>query len=189
MSATAQAYGLIPAYHPSGQNRANKYSITASYTTAIYKGALVKLDTAGGIQNGDGTSDAIGVFAGCEYVDPTGKPTVSAYWPGLASCTNIVAYVYDDQQTVYRVGVGGNASSYTTAVIGDQDDVANNTVGSATTGMSSASLTGAPVGAGTQAQVRIIGFYDGVYNATTNPYPQVLVQISQHQYTADKAAI
>lgn len=189
MSATAQAYGLIPAYHPAGQNRANKYSITPAYTTAIYKGALVKLVTAGGIENGDGSTDALGVFAGCEYIDPTGKPCVSAHWPGTASCTNIVAYVYDDQQTVYRVGVGGNASSYTTAAIGDQVDVANNTAGSATTGLSSASLTGALIGAAAQAQVRIVGFYDGVYHATDNPYPQVLVQIAQHQFTADKAAI
>jgi hypothetical protein len=38
--------------------------------------------------------------------------------------------------------------------------------------------------------VRIIGYLNGeVYNATTNPYPTVLCQISQHQFVADKAGV
>ena len=67
MATTAQTYGLIPAYHPSGQSRATEYTIASTYTTAIYQGALVKLVTGGGIENGDGSTDAIGVFAGCNY--------------------------------------------------------------------------------------------------------------------------
>ena len=30
---------------------------------------------------------------------------------------------------------------------------------------------------------------DGPYDATTNPFPTVLVQIAQHQYVANKVAI
>lgn len=190
MATTAQTYGLIPAYHPSGQSRATEYTIASTYTTAIYQGALVKLVTGGGVENGDGSTDAIGVFAGCNYVDPTGKPRFSPNWPGLSGCTNIRARVYDDQQNVFRVGVSANASGYTLAAIGDQVDLANNTAGSAATGRSTASVAAAAVGAGTQAQLRVVGFVGGEpYDATTNPFPELLVQIAQHQYVADKAAI
>ena len=40
------------------------------------------------------------------------------------------------------------------------------------------------------AGFRIVGFgADGVYDATTNPFPSVLVQAATHQYTANKVAI
>lgn len=189
MGTTSQAYGLIPHYHPSGQSRANKYTIATGYGTAIYKGDLVKIHTDGTLNIGDGTTDAIGVFAGVEYVDANGKPTESPYWPASTTATNIVAYVYDDQQTVFRIGVTANASSYDQAAIGQQANVAI-AAGSTQTGVSGTSLTAAPEAAGQVAQVRIIGYLNGeVYNATTNPYPCVLCQISQHQFVADKAGV
>jgi hypothetical protein len=193
MSTTSQAYGLIPVYHPTGQNRANRYNILnnagTGYGTAIYKGDLVKLAADGTVNIGDGTSNALGVFAGCEYIDATGKPTTSAYWPAstaLLSGTAAVAYVYDDPQTVYKVGVTANASGYVQSAIGDQVDIANVGTGVVSTGQSSSSVAVAAVGTGAgPAQVRVIGFENGeIYNATTNPYPQLLVQIVQHQFLA-----
>ena len=192
MSTTSQSYGLIPAFHPSGQNRANKYNILnnsgTGYGTSIYKGDLVKVGTDGTVQIGDGTSNCLGVFAGCEYIDATGKPTESAYWPAstaLQSGSQVVAYVYDDPQTVFKVGVTANASSYVQTTVGDQVDIANVGSGSTVTGLSSSSITAAPIGTGGgPAQVRVIGFNDGIYDATTNPYPQLLVQIVQHQFLA-----
>ena len=192
MSTTSQAYGLIPVFHPSGQNRANKYNILnnsgTGYGTAIYKGDLVKVGTDGTVQIGDGSSNCLGVFAGCEYIDATGKPCESAYWPAstaLLSGSQAVAYVYDDPQTVFKVGVTANASSYVQTTVGDQVDIANVGSGSASTGLSSSSIAAAPVGTGGgPAQVRVIGFNDGIYDATTNPYPQLLVQIVQHQFLA-----
>ncbi len=193
MSTNSQAYGLIPVYHASGQNRANKYNILnnsgTGYGTAIYKGDLVKMGTDGTIQIGDGTSNCLGVFAGCEYIDATGKPTVSPYWPAstaLQSGSQAIAYVYDGVAgTTFRVGVTANASSYVQTTVGDQVDIANNGTGSATTGLSAGSITTAPVGSGAgPAQVRVVGFYDGIYDATTNPYPQLLVQIVQGQFLA-----
>lgn len=190
MSTTSQAYGLIPHYHPSGQSRANKYTILNSYNTAIYKGDLVKVHTDGTLNIGDGSTDAVGVFAGVEYVDANGKPNESPYWPGAQTgATNIVAYVYDDQQTVFRVGVTANASSYDQTAIGQQVDI-NIAAGTASNGVSGSSITVAPAAAGQVAQVRILGYLNAeVYNATTNPYPTVLCQISQHQFVADKAGV
>lgn len=194
MGTNSQAYGLIPAYHPSGQNRANKYNILnnagTGYGTSIYKGDLVMLDSGGNgtVEIGDGSSNCLGVFAGCEYIDATGKPVESAYWPAstaVQSGSQIVAYVYDDPNTVFKVGVTANAASYVQTAVGDQVDIANVGTGSTTTGLSAASITAAPVGNGAgPAQVRVIGFAEGIYDATTNPYPQLFVQIVQHQFLA-----
>lgn len=199
MSTTSQAYGLIPAYHPSGQNRANRYNILNSagtgYATSIYRGDLVEMDTGnnGTIELSDGSSACLGVFAGCEYIDPTGKPVESPYWPASTSVlsgSQIVAYVYDDPQNVYRIGVTANASSWVQAGVGDQVDMANGGTGSTSTGQSLGSVTGAPIGNGATACLRVLGFLNGeIYNATTNPYPQLLVQINQLQFAPNAAVV
>jgi len=196
MAQTAQAYGLVPAFHPTGQNRATQYTLLnnsgTGYGTAIYKGDLVKVGTGGQIEIGDGTSAALGVFAGCEYIDPTGKPVVSPYWPAstlVLSGSVIKAYVYDDPQTVYKVAVGGNASDYVVAAVGQQANI-NVAAGSTNTGISGSSITAALVAAGTAAQVRIIGAVNGeFYNATTNPYPELLVQINELQFAANAVGV
>lgn len=196
MASTALAYGMIPAYHPTGQARANKYNILnnsgTGYGTSIYKGDLVKIHTDGTLNIGDGTSPALGVFAGCEYVDTNGKPVESPYWPAstaVKSGTPIVAYVYDDAQIVYKIAVGGNASDYVQAAVGQQANV-NVAAGSTNTGVSGSSITAALVAAGTLAQVRIIGAVDGqFYDATSNPYPELLVQISELQFAPNAVGV
>ena len=189
MALTAQTYGLIPVYHSSGQSRAMLFNILPAYTTAIYKGSLVKINgTGGGIELGDGSTDALGVFAGCEYIDPTGKPCVSNYWPGTASCTNIKAYVYSDPATLFKVGVSANGSNFTQDVMGGEVDIANPTTGSTSSGLSTSSVTATPGAA--VAQVQVVGFADNLpYEAGTNPFPELIVRISQHQLAADKTGV
>ena len=86
-----------------------------------------------------------------------------------------------------------NANAYVQTVVGDQVDIANVGSGSTLTGHSTASITAAPVGNGNgPAQVRIVGFVNGeIYNATTNPFPEVFVEIVQHQFNsgAGQAAV
>ncbi len=196
MATTAQAYGLIPVFSDSGQTRAKKYNILnnagTGYGTAIFKGDLVKVGTNGTIEIGDGTSPALGVFMGCQYIDSTGKPVSSPNWvasTALQSGTEAVAWVIDDQNTMFRVGVGGNASDYVQAAVGQQCNVANNGTGSTSTGLSAASVTAALVAAGTLAQLRIEGFYDGIYDATNNPYPQLLVKLVEVQFAPNAVGV
>jgi hypothetical protein len=195
MATTALAYGLIPVNHPTGQNRATKYNILnnagTGYATSIYKGDLVKVHTDGTINIGDGTSAALGVFAGCEYIDATGRPVVSPYWPAsttVQSGSEIKAYVYDDPATIYRVGVTANASDYVQTAVGQQANVAM-VAGNVNTGVSASSVSAAIVAAGTAAQCRIVGFVDGIYDATTNPYPQLLVQINELQFAPNAVGV
>lgn len=196
MAQTAQAYGLIPVFSDYGQTRAKKYNILnnagTGYATSIYKGDLVKVGTNGTIEIGDGTSPALGVFMGCEYTDASGKPTESAYWPAstaLTAGTEVIAYVIDDQNTMFRIGVGGNASDYVQAAVGQQCNVANVGTGSTRTGLSASSVTAALVAAGTLAQLRIEGFYDGIYDATNNPYPQLLVKLVEVQFAPNAVGV
>jgi hypothetical protein len=195
MATTAQAYGLIPVNHPTGQSRASKYNILnnagTGYGTAIYKGDLVKVHTDGTINIGDGTSAALGVFAGCEYIDPTGKPVVSPYWPAstlVQAGSEIKAYVYDDPANVYRVGVTANASGYVQTAVGQQANVTI-AAGNVNTGISGSNVDAALVAAGTAAQCRIVGFFDGPYSATDNPFPQLLVQINELQFAANAVGV
>ena len=196
MAQTAQAYGLIPVFSDSGQTRAKKYTILnnagTGYGTAIYKGDLVKMHTDGTINIGDGTTPALGVFVGCEYIDATGKPVSSPYWPAstaLQSGSQAIAWVIDDQNTMFRIGVSGNASDYVQTAVGQQCNVADTGTGTVNTGLSSSSVSAAIVAAGTLAQLRIEGFYDGIYDATSNPFPQLLVKLVEVQFAPNAVGV
>jgi hypothetical protein len=196
MGTNAVAYGLIPVYHPSGQVRANLYTILnnagTGYGTAIYKGDPVRLGTNGTIEIGGGAATTnLGVFAGCEYVDTTGKPVVSAYWPASTAVlagSVIKAYVYDDPAIVYKVSTaGGTPSGYVQTAVGGQADVTV-AAGSVNTGISASYL--AAVQAGALGNVRIVGFLNNeIYNATTNPYPEVLVTFAEVQFAPNAVGL
>lgn len=189
MATTASPYGFILRKHPTGQSRANTYTLVNTATTIGY-GDPVKLGTDGLIVIAAATDDILGIFAGVQYNDATGKPTYSKNWPGSTSgATNIVAYVYDDPENVFEVQVGAGGTGYVQAVIGAQADVVI-AAPNATTGQSTSYLNATPEAGGAQGQFRVIAFGpDGVYDATLNPFPTVLVQIAQHQYVANKVGI
>lgn len=190
MATTASPSGFTLRLHPSGQSRANAYTIDASYNTAIGYGDGVILNTNGTITVGAADADLAGVFAGVHYVDAAGKPVYAKRWPGAVSgATNIVAYVYDDPDNVYEAQFAASASGAVQAAIGDQTDLVAGTP-NATTGMSAQALNATLKGAGAQGQFRIVGFGpDGVYHATTNPFPTALVKIARHQFVSNKVAV
>lgn len=186
MSATAAPYGFIPVSHPSGDARAKPYKIGTGYAANIFKYAPVLLNTDGTINAGTTGTALLGVFAGCEYTDATGKPTVSPFWPTGTTATNITAWVWDDPQIEYSVQSNGSIPQ---TAIGDQADLVNPTTGSTSTGLSQASLNSTLAGAASQKQFRIIDFDRDVANAAADAYTKVIVKIAQHQFVADKTAI
>ena len=112
MSSTSAPFGFRASFHNSGQMRPKAYTITSGTAVNIFSGDPVKLTSDGVIALGTsdgsrtGTTDGItllGVFAGCQYNDATGKPVVSPFWPASTSATNIVAWVYDEPETLYDV--------------------------------------------------------------------------------------
>lgn len=190
MALTASPFGFLLRKHPTGQSRANAYTINATYATAIGYGDAVILNTDGTLTVGTATNDLIGVFAGVHYKDATGKPNFRKSWPGaVAGATDIVAYVYDDPDNIYEVQVEAGGSAYVQTAIGTQSDLIAGTP-NVVTGHSTMALDKDVESAAAQGQFRIVGFgNDGPYDATTNPFPTVLVQIAQHQYVANKTAI
>lgn len=190
MALTASPFGFIARKHPTGQTRANAFKIAATYNTAIGYGDAVKLVTAGTVEAAAATEDMVGIFAGVEYTDATGKPVMSKSWPGAVSgATNITAWVYDDPENVFEVQVATGGTGYVQTVIGAQADVVVGTP-NAVTGHSTSALNATPEIAAAQGQFRVIALGpDGIYDATTNPFPTVLVQIAQHQYVASKVGL
>lgn len=189
MTAALAPFGFRPAYNPIGLERAKKYTIAGGYVNAIYKGMPVILNTNGTIVAGTAAADLVGVFAGCEYVDATGKPNVSPFWPAaqaIQANTVPVAWVYDDPNEVYEVQSDGSIAQ---TAVGDQADVSNVTNGSVATGLSASTLSATLAGVGVQAQFRIVGFGQQVDNVPGDAFTVVQVQIARHQYIANKVAV
>lgn len=189
MALTASPSGFVLRKNQTGQSRANAYTIGTGYASAIGYGDPVLLNTDGTLNIATAGVDIVGIFAGVQYTDATGKPTFSKNWPASTTATNIIAYVYDDPTNVFEVQVGASGSGYVQTAIGAQ---ANAVFAApvAATGQSASYLNATLIAAASQGQFRIVGFgSDGIYDATLNPFPSVLVSIAQHQYIANKTAI
>ena len=106
MSSTSAPFGLRPAFHPSGLDRAQALAngIASAYSSDILKGQPVKYNpSAGTIIIATVGAAYSGAFAGVEWTDTTGRRRVSNYWPAntayqTGSC---VAYFYNDNNIVY----------------------------------------------------------------------------------------
>jgi hypothetical protein len=164
MSATSAPFGLRPAFHPSGLDRAQALAggIVSGYTSNILKGQPVQYGTTAnsgtlGTIIAAGTSGAwSGAFAGVQWTDTTGRARVSNYWPANTAYTagTCVAYFYNDQNIVYEIQADGSMAQTS---IGNEYNFTNVTAGSAVTGLSQATLGSATaVGNGSQGQMRVV---------------------------------
>lgn len=191
MSATNAPFGLRPAYAQDGDAGVpRRYTITGAYGTTIYKGSPVVLNTNGTITLAAVASDWLGSFAGCDYIDSTGKPNVSNFWPAsqaIQSGTAANCYIYDDPTTVFDIQAD---ATQVIAVIGDQADFTTAAIGTGTalTGLSLATF-GSPLGATVQGQMRVVGLEPFLDNAWGDAFPILQVQNARHQFIANKAAI
>ena len=192
MSSTSAPFGFRPSYHNSGQIRPKAYTIASTYAANIFAGDPVKLTDNGVIQLGtsdgtrSGTVDGIsllGIFAGCEYTDALGKPTVSPFWPTGATATNITAYVYDDPETLFDVQYDNPSAGTTvqTAVGEECDWTVASPGGSTQTGLSNTKLTAIQA---TSGQVQITGFARNVNDSLTDAYIVATVRINEHHFKA-----
>ena len=199
MSATSAPFGLRPAFHPSGLDRAfalangiqavsTSGNVSAGYANNILKGQPVKMNTAGWIEVAS-TGDAfLGAFAGVEWTDATGRRRVSNYWPANESFQvgSVIAYFYQDANIVYEIQAAG---SLTQAAIGDEFDITNETAGSTTTGLSQATLGTSAAGSGAAKQMRVIDLAPYPDNAWGDAYTIVRAVISESQYAGTVNAI
>ena len=130
-------YGLVPVQQVSGgtfTGPTRQYKIASGYATSIFNGDAVKLVTGGTVERDtfDAAMTPIGVFLGVSYTDPnTSQLTFKQYYPASTVADDIVAYVMDATDILFKVAV---VSSGTT--IGDlaQTDIGANVAGVDNTG-------------------------------------------------------
>jgi hypothetical protein len=196
MSSTSAPFGLRPAFHPSGLDRAQALTngITSGYSNNILKGQPVAYSASAGVivplLTAPAAGSAVawsGAFQGVEFTDTTGRRRVSNYWPASTSATNIIAYFYNDNNIVYEIQSDG-AMAQTT--IGNEYNFTNTTSGSTVTGLSQCTLGSATAaGNGTQGQMRVVDISDVPGNAWGDAYVIVRVVIAQSQFFGAFTAI
>ena len=187
MSATSAPFGLRPAFHPSGLDRAQALAggIPSAYSSDILKGqAVLYVAGSGVIEPVNATGDALsGAFAGVEWTDTTGRRRVSNYWPAntayqTGSC---VAYFYNDPNIVYEIQADGSVAQTS---IGLDANLSNFAAGSNVTGLSQATLNASILSTGVQGQVQILDLAPYVDNAWGDAYTIVRVQVARRQIAA-----
>jgi hypothetical protein len=192
MSSTNAPFGLRPAFHPSGLDRASALAngiqavstsgnVSAGYATNILKGQPVKMNTGGYIVVAAAGDAFLGAFSGVEWTDSTGRRRVSNYWPANESFIvgSVVAYFYQDPNIVYEIQTDGTLAQTS---IGDEADLSNTTAGSTTTGLSQATLSTTLAGSGNSAQMRIIDIAPYADNAWGDDYVIVRATIAEYQF-------
>ena len=130
-------YGLVPVKLISGVpyvGTTRQYSIASNYGTNIFYGDAVKLVTGGTVERDtfDAAMTPIGVFMGCTFTDPnTSQLTFKQYYPASTVASDIMAYVCDATDVLFKAAV---VSSGTT--IGDLaiTDIGANVAGVDNTG-------------------------------------------------------
>jgi hypothetical protein len=203
MSSTSAPFGLRPAFHPSGLDRAQALAngIVSGYATDILKGAPVRYNStagtsvaAGTITNAAATGAWSGAFAGVEYTDTTGRRRVSNYWPASTTFQtgSCVAYFYNDQNIVYEIQT--DATIAQTSLGGEYNFSATTgftvTSGSNVTGLSSTGLGVSTAAAnGAQGQMRVVDIAPYVDNNWGDNFVIVRVVNAQSQYFGSVTAI
>ena len=184
MSATSAPFGLRPAFHPTGLDRAQALAnvIESGYAANILKGQAVKLTAAAGYIVVASAGDPLfGVFDGVEWTDTTGRRRVSNYWPtGTAyQSGSLIAYVWTDPQVVYEIQAAGSIAQ---TAIGAEFDITNATDGSTTTGLSQCTMGTSAASANSSKALRVIDLAPYPGNAWGDAFTIVRVQIARFQY-------
>jgi len=200
MSSTSAPSGFRASYHNSGQMRPKAYTIASAYAASIFAGDPVKLVDTGVVELGtsDGTRTGtvddvllLGICAGVEYRDSTGKPTISPFWIGGTSATEITVWVYDDPEALFEVQYANPGTPGVTTVqtaVGEDCDWAGFTApgGSTSTGISTGTLSAIVA---TPGQFQITGFAKNIADSLTDAYVTAVVRINQHHYKAAVASV
>ena len=203
MSSTSAPFGLRPAFHPSGLDRAQALAggIVSGFATDIYKGAPIRYNSTAGTSVAAGTitnaaAGAVwtGAFAGVEWTDTTGRRRVSNYWPASTAyqAGSCVAYFYNDPNIVYEIQT--DATIAQTSLGGEYNFSATTgltvTSGSSTTGLSTTCLgVSTAVANGAQGDMRVVDIAPYVDNAWGDSYVIVRVVNARSQYFGSVTAI
>ena len=178
-----KAFGLRPIGNLSGTGAQKQYGyeIADNQSGAIYQGDLVTVFDGYLVKFAPAShTAAVGVFNGCQYIDPTtGKPTFKNFYPGSVNITagSIIADVIDDPSQLFLIQADEDIVQ---ADIGKNADVTG-TGGSTTNGVSAMELDSSTVANTAALNLKIVGLWNTPGNALgTNAV--VVVKINEHMY-------
>lgn len=182
MSSTFKPFGLKPAYHPSGLDRAVPFIGTNTFVNgtdysapfslgageAFYQFTPVAINSSGQLivaENAAADGTVYGSFDGVEFTDSQGRRSV-AKWASattLAASTEIIFWIFADPSLVYEAQVNGSVptgaigSEYNFSAAAGYSATGGYSIGNGGAGFSTSALAAAPVTPGTQGQVRVVG--------------------------------
>lgn len=183
MANVDKAFGMRPLGNlsASGSQKQYGYEIADNQAGAIYQGDLVTIYDGYLVQFDPSThTAAVGVFNGCNYIDPTtGKPTWKNYYPGSVNITQgkIIADVLDDPNQLFIIQNDGTSA---VTNYGKNADVVMGT-GSTTTGLSGMELSTSTIANTAALNLKIVGLWD-VPNNAVGEFAVVVVKINEHLY-------
>lgn len=186
----AAPYGLKPVNLIGGQvfaGATRQIPIASGYATSIFNGDVVKLVSDGTLEKDTGTTTAtpVGVFLGCSYTDPTLKYKLfSQYFPANTVASDIVAYVADDPDQLFKVAlVSGTTviAGYGRTIVGNNVPLVQN-AGDANTGNSGVAVNGGSAATTVSLPIRIVDVVPETVDASGN-YTEVIVKWNEPYFT------
>jgi len=183
MSLQASPMGIRVASHKSGDPRfiVIKDGIISGYTSSLYTGSPVMMGTDGTIKAVTAVNDPIfGIFAGCEYTDPTQMRRVLPQF--LANSTYVAGSMLAKVVPINDPGsifMGQTAASVVATARGEGINISGGPAGSNYTGLSSQAL-GAPTGA-TAASFTILDIVQQPDNDWGDPFVWLYLDIQNKQ--------
>jgi hypothetical protein len=183
MANVNKPFGLRPIGNLSatGAQKQFSYQIASGQAGAIFQGDLVTIVNGSLVKfnNTDHTA-AVGVFNGCNFVDPTsGKPTFKNFYPGAITVTSgiISAEVLDDPNQLFLIQAEGTP---TQAAIGKNADITAATAGSTVTGVS-AMTVGTSFVNNADRNLKVVGLFEAPENSLAE-FAVLVVKINEHMY-------
>jgi hypothetical protein len=178
MANVDKAFGLRPLGNLSATGAQKQYGYTIEAGSGdIFQGDLVTVYDGYLVQFDPSThTAAVGVFNGCNYVDPTtGKPIWRNNWQGAS--VDAQADVLDDPNQLFIIQSAGTVAQ---ADIGKNADVVVGS-GNTTTGVSGMEISGSMANNDPDLNLKIIGLYDQPGNSF-GANAVVVVKINEHLY-------
>jgi hypothetical protein len=183
--------GLVPVNRLDGMPYAGatrQLKVASGYNTSIFNGDAVKIDGSTGTvvrEAADAQMDVIGIFVGCSYTDPVLKYTIhSQYLPANTVASDIVAYVVDDPNVVFKVAVvssGTTIGSMAQTDLGGNAQLVDNS-GDTATGKSSVAVLDSTATTAT-LPVKVVAFVEETKDSSGG-FTEALVKWNAgHQYT------
>ena len=191
------AYGLRPiglVGNAANTTGVTQYEIASNNTNALFNGAIVVPTAAGVIDQAGatsgGTTQALGVLMGVEYVDSSTKKVVfNNYWPGsnnVSVDTNfpVKALVADNPNQLFKVASDATLTDRATALTAIFANASLGTsarTGSTDTGRANGALSVSSIATTATLPLRIVGIMDDEANSdyTAAGIP-LIVRINAH---------